>query len=140
MKTIVKFVVIFAALLFASTYALASTAVPAKYDLDNQLRNVAAMPNTNFIGFEHVDNQSFVVQTTPSNYYLIVLSFPSFNLPYVEGVRITGQNLMIRPGFDNVIIREADGYRESYIINRIYKFKDRQQVNEIVAQITGDLK
>jgi hypothetical protein len=125
-------------MLFASTYAVASQWMPEKYNLDNQLAQVSQISNTSFIGWEKVDTQSLVLQTTPSRYYLIVLSFPAFHLPFTEDIGISGQNLMIRPGYDNVFVRDATGRWNRHIIHKIYKFENRKQVREIVARLTGD--
>lgn len=137
MKPIKRIAGMFISLLLASTYVFASGWMPEKYDLDHQLARVPNISSTNFIGWEKVDNQSMVIQTTPSRYYLIVLSYPAFNLPFTEDIGITGMNLMTRPGYDNVVIRDATGRWGKYIINRIYKFENKRQAWKIIAQLTG---
>jgi hypothetical protein len=137
MKTSIKIAGMAFVILLVSTYAAASKWMPEKYDLDHQLTKVEAISNTSYIGWEKVDSQSLVLQTSPSRYYLIVLSFPAFNLPFTEDIGITGMNLMTRPGYDNVMVREATGRWEKYIINKIYGLEDRKQAREIIAQLTG---
>jgi hypothetical protein len=43
---------------------------------------------------------------------------------------------MVKPGYNNVIV-QGSGFKDTYIINRIYKFKDYEQVKTIREQITG---
>lgn len=137
MKTIQKLAGLFIVMLLASTFAAASDWMPEKYDLDNQLVRVSNISNTSYIGWGKIDNQSLVLQTSPSRYYLVVLSYPAFNLPFTEDIGITGINLITRPGYDNVVVREVTGRWEKYIINRIYRFENKKQVWQIIAQLTG---
>jgi hypothetical protein len=139
MKTLNKLITIFTVLLFASICAVAWAAMPAKYDLDKQLEKVDSIYKYKFMSWEKVDNQSFVLQTSPSDYYLIVLSSPSTKLLFSERVRINSTNNMVRPGFNNVIVHQGEG-TEELIINKIYKFKDHKQVEEIEALLTGEKK
>lgn len=138
MNTFKKLAGILMVMLFASTYAAASQWMPEKYNLDDQLVKVSRISNTSLTGWEKVDNQSFVLRSSASTYYLIILSSPAWNLPFTERIGITGRSLMIRPGYDNVIVREAGNRRGKYIINKIYKFEDKKQVWEIIAQLTGE--
>ena len=140
MNTIKQLASILIFMLFTATYAMAGSTVPEKYNLDGQLNRVEFMSNTNFMDWESVDAQSLVVQTSPSTYYLVVLSSQAFNMPFVEYVGITGMNLMTRPGYDNIYVREPNRRWGRYIINRIYRLEDRQQVREIIAQLTGEKK
>jgi len=137
MKIRNKLTVMVIIMLLASTYAVASGWMPEKYDLDGQLSRVSSIPNTHYIGWGKIDNQSLILQTSPSRYYLVVLSWPAFNLPFTEDIGITGMNLMTRPGYDNVVVRQATGRWEKFIINRIYKFENKNQVWQVIAQLTG---
>lgn len=139
MKTLNKLVSIFTSLIFVSLCAVALAAMPAKYDLDKQLEKVDSIYKYKFMSWEKVDNQSFVVQTSPSDYYLIVLSSPSTKLLFTETVKIDSTNNMVRPGYNNVTVWE-NGQKDEFIINKIYKFKDSNQVKEIEAQLTVEKK
>jgi hypothetical protein len=139
MKTVNRLVSVFTVLLFASIFSVAWAAIPAKYDLDKQLEKVDSIYKYKFMSWEKVDNQSFVVQTSPSDYYLIVLSSPSDKILFSENIRIDSTNDMVRPGFNNVYVRSS-GMTDEYIINKIYKFKDYKQVQEIEVQLTGGKK
>lgn len=122
--------------LIGSACAVGGGWMPRKYDLDSQLTRVDGMPNTNIMGWEKIDVQSLVVQTSPSTFFLIVLSTPAWDLPFTETIGISGLNLSIRPGFDSVIV-PGPAFTDRYIINRIYRLENRAQVREIEAQLTG---
>ena len=127
---------IFAAIFIAFTCSAESAELPAKYNLDNQLQKISEISKYNFMSWETIDNQSFVLQTSPSDYYLIVLSSPSDKLIFAETIKIPDTNAMVKPGYNNVIV-QGSGSTDTYIINRIYKFKDYPQVKTIREQITG---
>ena len=111
--------------------------IPQKYNLDTQLERATEISKYNFMSWDNVDNQSFVLQTGPGDYYLIVLSRLSNKLMFSETIGIPDTNAMIKPGFNDVIV-PSNGFEESYIINRIYKFKDYEQVKAIKAQLRGN--
>ena len=136
MKTFIKLAGIITMFLFVSAVAMASDQVPEKYNLDSQLERVSTITDYTFMGWNKVDNQSFVLQTGPSNYYLVVLSSPSDHLVFSETLRIDSTNNMVRPGYNSVFVH-GNGFKDQYIINRIYKFKDTAQMNQIEAQLTG---
>lgn len=115
------------------TYARAG--VPVKYNLDNQLEKVSEISKYNFMSWDKVDNQSFILQTSPSDYYLIVLSSPSDRLIYSETISIPDINAMVKPGYNNVIVK-GNGFKDICIINRIYKLKDSEQIKDIKKQLT----
>jgi hypothetical protein len=136
MKKIKITAMIFTAIFAAFTCSAESAELPAKYNLDNQMQKVSEISKYNFMSWERVDNQSFVLQTSPSDYYLIVLSSPSDKLNFAETIKIPDTNAMVKPGYNNVIV-QGSGFTDTYIINRIYKFKDYAQVKTIREQITG---
>ena len=142
MKAIKLLAMIFVASFIASVCAAAPTEMPAKYNLDNQLERVSEISKYSLISWEKVDNQSFVLQTSPSDYYLIVLSNRCDRLLFSESIKITDTMGSVRPGFENVIVRGNgfSGTSETCIIDKIYKFKDSKQVKEIEAQLSGKTK
>jgi len=139
MKAFSKLIPAFVILLLASICFAAPPTIPAKYDLDKQLEKVDSIYRYKFMGWEKIDAQSFVLQVSPSEYYLVVLSSQAPKLPFAEHIRIDSTNNMVRPGYNNVFIRSS-GMTEEYIINRIYRFKDYKQVQDIEAQLTGEKK
>jgi len=136
MKTFMKLAGIAIMFLFTSAYAMASNHVPDKYNLDGQLERISTITDYTFMGWNKVDNQSFVLQTGPSDYYLVVLGSPSDHLVFSETVGIDSTNNMVRPGYNNVFVH-GNGFNDRFIIDRIYKFKDTDQMKSIEAQLTG---
>lgn len=139
MKMMKYMILIFITLFTGSSTIAAPADLPAKYNLDNQLEKVTEISKYNFMSWNKVDNQSFVLQTSPNDYYLIVLSSPSTKLMFTETIKIPDTNSMVKPGYNNVIV-SGNGFTESYIINRIYRFKDSDQIKEIKAQLTGETR
>lgn len=80
MKRILKLAGMATVFLFVSVYAMASGSIPEKYNLDGELEKVPVITDYNFMGWQKVDNQSFVLQTGPNTYYFVVLSSPSDHL------------------------------------------------------------
>jgi len=137
MKTIKYLIQVFVALLFLSACATAPVSTTEKYNLDNQLESVAEITKFNMMGWEHVDRMSFILQTTPSDYYLFVLNHPSDELPFTENIHISSTGSFVKPGYNNVTVYGINS-TEKYVINKIYKFKDYEQVKEIRKQLTGE--
>jgi hypothetical protein len=139
MKAIKETAMIFVVMFIASTCFAASAELPEKYNLDNQMQKVSEILKYNFMGWEKVDSQSFVLQTSPSDYYLIVLTSPSDHLVFSEAVGINATGDVVKPGYNTVFVK-GNGFTDTCIINKIYKFKDYAQVKTIIAQITGERK
>jgi len=139
MKTIRQSVRLLIALLFVSACSTAPVRIPEKYNLDNQLENVPHIFKFSLMSWAAVDNQSFILQTSPNNYYLIILDIKSNRLPFSNSIQISNTGYMIWPGYNNVLVND-DGFEDSYIINKIYRFKDYEQVRAIRAQLSGGTK
>lgn len=137
MKSIKYFTLLFAALIFLAACATVQVDTSEKYNLDNQLESVTEITKFNMMGWEHVDRMSFILQTTPSDYYLFVLNHPSDELPFAENIHISSTGSFVKPGYNNVTVYGVNS-TEKYVINKIYKFKDYEQVKEIRKQITGE--
>jgi hypothetical protein len=86
--------------------------------------------------WQTVDRQSFILQTGPSDYYLIVLRRPSNELMFSEHIAISTTGSSVRSGLDEVTVAHS-GIKDSYLINKIYKLKDSQQAREIEKQLSG---
>jgi hypothetical protein len=104
----------------ALVFMAATNAIPEKYNLDSQLEKVSEISKYNFMSWQTLDSQSFVLQTGPSDYYLIVLAYPAYNLPFTENISIPVTNALLKPGFNSVVIK-VNGSTETYIINNFYK-------------------
>jgi hypothetical protein len=139
MKAINQFAMIFAIFFIASICAAAPAKVPAKYDFDNQLEQVSEVLDTHFDEWDKVDDQSFILQTSPSEYYLIILRSPSDDLPFSDPVKIGEKNSIIKVGKSKVITTD-NGIENRYVISKIYKIKDSDQAEKIRAQLIGPRK
>jgi len=139
MKTIRQLVSLAIILLMSSACATAPARLSEKYNLDNQLEYVPQLFELNLISWDRVDNQSFILQTSPSEYYLIILESKSHSLPFCNTITISNTNSVVWPNYNNVIVND-DGWEDSYTIDKIYKFRDYAQVKAIRAQLTRDTK
>lgn len=132
-----KLIAIFSTLLFiTSACATAPSPRAGKYDLDDQLEPVSEVLRYNLMDWEAVDNQSFILQTAPSQFYLIVLTRPADRLMYTETISITHTGAMLKPGYDKVTVYSSP-YSDTYVIFKIYKLKDREEVKAIKEQLGG---
>jgi hypothetical protein len=110
-----------------------------KYNLDSQLESVEDISKFSMMSWEHVDRMSFILQTTPSDYYLFILNRPSNELPFAENIRVSSTGSSVRPGYNNVTVYGVSS-KDDYVIDKIYKFKDYDQAKEIRKQLTGETK
>jgi len=137
MKAIKYYPFVFIVLIFFAACATAPANTAEKYNLDSQLESIPEITKFNMMGWEHVDKMSFILQTTPSDYYLFVLNHPSDELPFAENINISSTGSFVKPGYNNVTVYGPSSTNK-YVINKIYKFKDYEQAKEIRKQITGE--
>jgi len=126
----------FVALILLSACATAPVSTTDKYNLDNQLESVSEITKFNMMSWDDVDRNSFVLQATHSEYYLFVLNTPSDELPFAENIHVSATGSFVKPGFNNVTVYGINSKRD-YVIKKIYKFKNYEQVKEITKQLTG---
>lgn len=134
MKTITKLIVIFMIPLMAAACATTPFALDEKYDLGNELEEATQIYKYRVMSWEKVDNQSLILQTGPNEYYLIILHRPAYNLVFNESIGISHTGDMVKPGYDQVYVYDPVG-KDSYIIHKIYKLKDRQQARDIKERL-----
>jgi hypothetical protein len=137
MKTIRQFITLAITLLLASACATTSSTIPKKYNLDDQLENVADIPRSNLMSWDTVDNQCFTLQTSSSDYYLIVLEDRANTLFFTGSIQISNMDASFRGNYGDVILND-DGWEDRYSISKIYKFRDHEQVREIKAQLSNE--
>jgi hypothetical protein len=138
MRNIVKiFSVLIGSLLIASC-AGGMIQVPQKYALDGQLEQVRSFYKQRIMDWETVDNQSLIIETSPGNYYLIVLKIRAPELVFRNRIRFSSTGSMIRAGLDDVIISNGAHMRSSYPIERIYRIKGSEKMRAIRDQLTGE--
>jgi hypothetical protein len=137
MKTIRQLVTLGIIIFIASACATSST-IPEKYNLDNQLENVSNISISKLMRWDRVDNQCFTLQTSPTDYYLIVLEDMTNTLSFANTVQLSKIDTSFWRAYSDVILND-DGWEESYAISKIYKFRDHEQVREIRAQLSGQI-
>jgi len=134
---IIKRISILSILLFAlSACATAPSDTSGKYNLDDQLEPVTEIVKYNLMSWEVIDSRSFILQTAPSQFYLIVLIRPSDQLPFAETISITNTGDMVKPGYDKVTVYGSPQV-DTFVIEKIYKLENREQGNAIKEQLRG---
>ena len=136
MKLIKLFTVLISLFFIISACATTSPETIGKYDLASQLEPVSEILRYNLMGWETVDNQSFILQTAPSSFYLIVLIHPSDQLVFAETISISHTGAVVKPGYDRVTVYGSPN-NESFVIDKIFKLEGRDQANAISEQLEG---
>ena len=138
MKTTSKIFMVLISLMFIAACATTGKiAVPEKYNLSNKLEQVTEINRVRIMDWEDIDNQSLIIETAPSEYYLVVLMIPSPEIYFRNRISITHSGSQIRAGLDSVIVSDGARMRQSYPIDRMYKIKGYKQMIEIMNQLTG---
>jgi hypothetical protein len=136
MKALKPFIVLFIAMFILS--ACTGTAIKPyeKYNLDDQLTPASEILRYNLMDWEAVDSRSFILQTAPSRFYLVVLTRPSDRLLFTETISISHTGAMVKPGYDKVTVYGAPS-TETFVISKIYRFENREQANAVKKQLRG---
>ena len=122
--------------LLMSSCATGRIELPEKYVLDNQIESVSHISKyQGYSSWDTVDNQSFILQTSPSNYYLIVLQIAATEQRFSESIKISSSGSRVRAGMDTVTFLGRSIKGPPYRIEKIYRLKDREQVRTIREQI-----
>lgn len=111
--------------------------VPEKYALDEQLEQVKWIYKYGLTDWEEIDTQSLILQKGPGEYYLLVLKIPAPELPFIQRIKFTTTGDMIRAGMDDVVLYNIPHIRQSYPIDRIYRFKDSEQMRTFRNRLAG---
>ena len=136
MRTMKQLAMFLVPLFIFTACATTGLKTAGKYNLDNQLEPVSEVLKYNLMSWETIDNQLFILQTSPSQYYLIVLVWPAENLMYTESISISHTGDMVKPGYDKVTVYGAPK-SQTYVIDKIYKLKDREEANAVKTQLSG---
>jgi hypothetical protein len=122
--------------LFVLACATGGIDLPEKYNLDNQLESVSYISKyQGYTSWDAIDNQSFILQTSPSSYYLLILQIPATELRFSESIRISSSGSRVRAGMDTVTLLGRSIKGPPYMIEKIYRLKGREQVQTIREQI-----
>lgn len=135
MKNSLNLIFLFFLSLTIIACATTPVALPEKYaNLENNLEESTEISTFRIDSWQRVDNQSLIIRSVHNDYYLIVLHRPSANLASSETIGITDTADKIRAGYDHVVVADSSS-RDTYIIEKIYKLKDRKQVDEIKERL-----
>jgi hypothetical protein len=123
MKIYSKIMILLISLMLVSACAAGTIQMPVRYALDDQLESVDRIYKNRIIDWQYIDNQSLVINTSPGEYYLIVLTIPSYELRFREGISITSSGSYIRAKFDKVVVFDEAHFKNYYPIDKIYKYR-----------------
>lgn len=137
MKIATRVVGILAILVLVSACATVPLTDPEKYNFDDQLESVAMIDQFTMSGWNRIDTQSFVLQSGSSSFYLIVLKIPSYELPFAESIQVQASGSMVRAGNSSVIV-QTENSQNSFVIEKIYKFRDAGEIQPVIDQIQGE--
>jgi len=100
-------------------------------------RRDTALLNKTSNHWTEVDQQSLILRTSPSQYYLLVLQIPAYEIMFSENISIYCMSNVLKAGSDYV---EFPGYNNStrYTIERIYKINGLEQMHAIRNQLKGE--
>ena len=134
MKAMIKVFSFFVLPIMAVSCATTPSALPEKYNLDNELEPVKQIYTFTVSSWEDVDIQSVILRTNLSDYYLLVLRRPMD--ARIEGlsIGISSSISSITPGFDKIFVKDIAG-TQYYVIEKIYKLKGKEQAKEIKNQL-----
>jgi hypothetical protein len=103
-------------------------------DSINQLNTVTLSESSH--QWIKVDNQSLIIRTGPSEYHLLVLQIPAAYLMFSENISFISPTNVIRAGLDLVQLDD----NINYVIDRIYKINNHEQMYAIKNQLVGKNK
>ena len=136
MKMTARIFSIFLLLIMVVSCATTPHTIPEKYNLDNEFEAIDRVYAPNNSSWEKVDNQSVILRTNLTDYYLLVLSRPMYGRMYIiiteysQGIFHNGEGYNITPGINWISAKSAAGI-DDYIIEKIYKLEGKEQAEEI---------
>lgn len=126
MKTFIKLGILFISSLLIAACAGGMTQLHQKYALDTRLKQVKSIYKYGLSQWKAMNDQSFIIETIPGSYYLMVLKRPSPELSLHKTITISSNGDLIRAGVDKVIIYNGPLVRLIYPIDQIYQITDEK--------------
>jgi len=108
----------------------APAALPEKYNLGNDLKEVRKISAFNVSNWEQVGDQALIFTANGGDFFMAVLDRPLETNIASQVIGIVGQDTDISAGIDKFFIRAAKG-RQYYLIEKIYELSGREQAKEI---------
>lgn len=137
MKLYNNIVGIFILALLLTSCATGQIILPEKYMLDRQLETATEIYKYRIMDWDQVDQQSLLLRTGPSDYYLLVLKRPATELMFTNRIALTSSASLIRAGMDKVILFSPGSIKVTYIIEKMYRIRGNQQMYAIKKQLRG---
>ena len=134
MKVMTKVFSVFVLLIMVVSCATTPSALPEKYNLDNELEAVDRIYTFSVSSWEEVDIQSVILRANVSDYYLLVLRRPMYTRITTLSIGVSSTVSSSTPGFDRIFVKDAVG-KQSYVIGKIYKLMGREQAKEIKERL-----
>ena len=134
MKVMIKVFSVFVLLIMVVSCATTPSALPEKYNLDNELEVVKKIYSFTVSSWEEVDIQSVILRANVSDYYLLVLRRPMDRRISGLSIGISSSVSSIKPGFDRIIVKDLSG-TQYYVIEKIYKLEGKEQAKEIKERL-----
>jgi hypothetical protein len=119
------FIFLFAALSVSAT----PKPVPDKYNFDGKLERVDKIASFRQITLDKADKQAVILKANGDEYYLLILRKPIDNINLEIGIERTVPTII--SGQDRVVVNENNTGPKYYMIDRIYRLKDKEQKEEI---------
>ncbi|ARN74324.1 DUF6491 family protein [Oceanicoccus sagamiensis] len=101
-----------------------------------ELESVSSINNWKLDGWEVIDQQSLIIQTGPSQFYLFVLSRRHSQLRFAESILVTSTAGRVKVNFDTVSTPRDPMLKVP--IAAMYKLQGREAVAAIKQQILAE--
>jgi len=125
---------VFVLLMMVMSCATTPSALPEKYNLDNDLEAVEQIYTFTVSSWEQVDIQSVILRANVSDYYLLVLRRPLDTMISSLSIGISSTVSSITSGYDRIFVKDYAGI-QYYVIEKIYKLKGKEQAKEIKERL-----
>ena len=129
MEMMLKVCAIFVTIMLVSCATIPS-ALPEKYNLDDDLEAVDQISTFKVSSWKRVGNQSVILRVNWNDYYLIVLRRPIDIMISNHSIGIDSTLSTIKSGYDRIVVKDHTG-TQYYVIDKIYKLKGKKQAEEI---------
>ena len=137
MKVMTRISSVFILFVMVVSCATTPSVLPEKYNLDNELEAVDRIFTIKSPRWQQVDNQSVILRVNWSDYYLLVLRQPIDKRYSNPSLGFSRTVSTITRGIDRVFVEPSER-RSGYVIDKIYKLKGREQVEEIKERLSED--
>ncbi len=122
-------------LMIASCVTTTPVVLPAKYNLDNDLKAVTHISAYRISNWDQVDNQSFMITANGNEHYLLILDQPMQPATPDQKFGLTNSGTSISAGISTIFVRNSSGLQH-YVIGKIYQIDTNAQAEKIKDQLS----